>query len=655
MSNPILLKSVRIFTRLRGQHDPEVAYDKMDEVQHQTSIYVAAQDIPAGVAITDPRWVRKLDNSAAWAAELQRIAAEDLRETAEIQRQQGEQDRNAQYGLAEQARDTAFGGAQTARARAYEDAEDARDGLYASAEAARNQDYQGKEAARQSQETARVNQEQNRQNQETLRQEHETDRRTNEAGRSTAEAARASAEAVRLTNEQGRVAAESGRVTVEQGRVTAEQGRATAESGRATAEGLRATAEQGRVTAEQNRVDSFDAMASATLADLETEYATTLGEHASQLAANTTNINNVVKTVGILTNSVDSFAAMRQLVVDGYGPLAFPVGTQIRTPHTEYGGGSIVWDVVAHDHHKNPSDPTAHTMSLLMRDVIYGRQFDAIEALYYCEAELPAGTYNFTLLEGYDTANGGGKTLQFTTNEVIPAGGIIMFPWASSTQSTATKISTYPTRESTTAIESNISVIEGTDGTNLGTADGSTPNMNHTHRIRYGSSNYAESAIRQWIKSAAAANAWWTPQTIFDRPPTYANVAGFLSGLDPEFVSILGAPEIVTARNAIYEIGGSIGGSYTTNDLVFLPSMTELGFGKNNNIDEGALLEYYDGAVNADRIKYDITDQTTARYWWLRGPSPSSAYGVRRVTSDGSLDSHSAISGLGAVAACVIM
>jgi len=352
---------------------------------------------------------------------------------------------------------------------------------------------------------------------------------------------------------------------------------------------------------------------------------------------------------------INSWAAVQHLVRQSMGPKAFPVGTLMQVTHSEYGGGKIVFEVVAHNHYLNPNVPTAPTMMLMMRDVIYGRQFDAIEALYYCASELPAGTYNFTLLAGYDTAYGGGKTLQFTLDSPVPAGGVIMFPWASNTQSTDTKISTYPTRESTTAIEANISVTEGTNGTNLGTADGLTPNMNHSHRIRYGSNNYSESAIRQWIKSAAAANAWWTPQTIFDRPPTYANVAGFLNGLDPEFVAILGAPEIVTARNTIYEIGGTTGGSYTTNDLIFLPSMTEIGFGQNNSISEGALLEYYDGAVNADRIKYDITATTTARYWWLRGPTPSGASLVRYVNSDGSLNSNTAYNGYGAVAACVIM
>lgn len=69
-----LLRSVQIFPDLKGAHDPDLSYKKFDEVQHQTSIYVAAEDIPAGTEITDPRWVVKLDNSAAYAAEQARDA-----------------------------------------------------------------------------------------------------------------------------------------------------------------------------------------------------------------------------------------------------------------------------------------------------------------------------------------------------------------------------------------------------------------------------------------------------------------------------------------------------------------------------------------------------------------------------------------------------
>jgi acetyl esterase/lipase len=69
-----LLKAVQIFTNPRGQHDSALAYAKMDEVQHETSVYIAAEDIPAGVAISDPRWICKIDNSAAWDAEQARVA-----------------------------------------------------------------------------------------------------------------------------------------------------------------------------------------------------------------------------------------------------------------------------------------------------------------------------------------------------------------------------------------------------------------------------------------------------------------------------------------------------------------------------------------------------------------------------------------------------
>lgn len=81
-----LLRSVQIFPDLKGAHNSELSYKKFDEVQHQTSIYVAAEDIPAGTEITDPRWVVKLDNSAAYAAEQAREEAEALRVEAEAAR-----------------------------------------------------------------------------------------------------------------------------------------------------------------------------------------------------------------------------------------------------------------------------------------------------------------------------------------------------------------------------------------------------------------------------------------------------------------------------------------------------------------------------------------------------------------------------------------
>lgn len=460
---------------------------------------------------------------------------------------------------------------------------------------------------------------------------------------------------------------------------------ATAEDGRDTAEGLRVAAEDARAAFYSGFNTALNGKASQTSLspayDPETTYA--LGDVCTYLGARykcTTPITtpeawtaghwtaedvqavleghdsqlaDVAHSVGILSGDVSSWGAVQQLVQDGFGQAAFPVGSQLRCTHTIY--GEIIWDVVAHDHHKKPDDPAAHTMTLLMHRCIYGRPMDAIEALYYCESGLAAGTYHFSLLADYDTTYEGGKTFQFTLEQAVPAGGVVMFPWAYNVNASLTKIATYASNAATAAIESNISVIEGTGGTNLGTADGNTPNMNHAHRLRYGSNNYAESAIRQWINGSAAANAWWQPSNIFDRPPSYSNVAGFLDGFGADFVQALGVVDIATVRNTVYEVGGVKGGSYILRDKFFLPSMTELGLGNNNNIAEGSVLAYYANATQPDRIKYDIAVPATARYWWLRSPNPSYAGSVRVVSPDGALGNYSVLVGHGAAPACVIM
>lgn len=383
-----------------------------------------------------------------------------------------------------------------------------------------------------------------------------------------------------------------------------------------------------------------------------TDGGTALTDITSQLADVVSDVQRIDNALAPLSLNIDSWQSVQQAVKAGLAPKVFPIGSQLRTTHTM--NGDIIWDVVAHDHHKKPDDPAAHTMTLLMHRCIYGRPMDAIEALYYCESGLAAGTYHFSLLAGYDTTNGGGKTYQFTIATPVPAGGVVMFPWAYNVNASLTKIATYASNAATAAIESNISVIEGTGGTNLGTADGNTPNMNYVHRLRYGSNNYAESAIRQWINSNAAANAWWQPSNIFDRPPSYSNVAGFLNGFGADFVQVLGAVDIATIRNTVYEVGGVKGGSYTLRDRLFLPSMTELGLGNNDSIAEGAVLAYYSGATQADRIKYDIAVPATVRYWWLRSPYSSSATRVRLVSPEGALDNDNAFNGHGVAPACVI-
>lgn len=409
------------------------------------------------------------------------------------------------------------------------------------------------------------------------------------------------------------------------------------------------------------------AESSATAAAASATAAASSAQSAEKSAQDTLIIGTkVLQALG----DVSSWAMVQQLVQQGLGPVAFPVGTRFKTHHTEY--GDIIWDVAAHNHHKKPGDPDAPTMTLLMHHCIYDRQIDESELLWANtgDSALAAGAYNFTLYKG---SNGGQTyedgTYQFTTTKPIPAGGgwthNKVGNWHANAADykpeniTSGTVTTYDAAG--TVLESGLAVTAGSDGTALGTASNAKADcvntigtFNSIMRRAYGSNNWAESAARQWLNSSAAANSWWQRQTIFDMVPSYANKAGFLEGLDPDFVDALGAVDITTARNTVYEMGDTLGGSYTTRDKLFLPSMTEIGLGSNNSVAEGSVLPLYDGATQTDRIKYDQAAQTTARYWWIRSPVPWDAGLVRIVNPSGALNSGSAALGSGLAAACVI-
>ena len=314
----------------------------------------------------------------------------------------------------------------------------------------------------------------------------------------------------------------------------------------------------------------------------------------------------------------------------------------------------ILFDVVDHRTVTDPADNTQKpAMFLLMHSVIYSKQFDAIEALFYAEEGLAAGTYHFTI-QNYDATYGGNKTYQFTLTQAVPAGGQIVLDWPYNVQLLGRSVKTYASATATVQIEAAV-LSEGTDGTDLGTTDGTSTNLNHIHRARYGSNNYKESALRQWINSAAVANAWWTPSNIFDRPPAYANLAGFQHGMDSDFLAVVKAITIPCHTNNTYELPEwTKDTAYTLVDRFWLASRDELGFGT-ERVADGTVFAAYNGAGNTDRIKYDLSNASTARLWWLRSPNPSYANYERYVGTDGSLNYYNASYGNGAVAACVIM
>ena len=374
-------------------------------------------------------------------------------------------------------------------------------------------------------------------------------------------------------------------------------------------------------------------------------------EAAKDAALDAAQTANEAAEIALAISTADTWERVAYFVRLGKGPQVFPVGTEFNVVTTTY--GTQKFKVTAHNQHKNALNVAAPTMTLLMNRVIYSRPFDATNAIYHAPDGLAAGNYYLTLPAGYDVANGGAKSYQFTLAQAVPAGGVIMFPWAYNTDAALTKVSTFATPATTVAIESNVSVTEGTTGTFLGLADGTSPDMNHIQRARYGSNEYKYSGARRWLNSEAAANAWDVPPTKYSRPSSYANIPGFLGELPADLRSILVPVDHICARNTVFEFDGVVGGSYTVRDKIFIPSMTEVGFGSNNGIAEGTVMQLYAAATNADRIKYDSINPTVSRTWWLRSEHPSIA-GHARGVYDGALNHNSAYNGYGLAPACVI-
>ena len=352
-------------------------------------------------------------------------------------------------------------------------------------------------------------------------------------------------------------------------------------------------------------------------------------------------------------------AAAQRLVRHGLGAASYPVGSGFPLTHSVY--GSHKHNVIGQDHDTDARGLLDHSMTIQMDDQIAdGTPFDMPEALVYAVQAISAGsTFHFTAAELNSVPAG---NYQFTLETAVPAGGQIMLVKSG----TAWTVKTYESATSTTALET-VTCVSGSTGTDLGTitdvtnplmhagikaseiAAGTALVINHPSCTQYGYNRWSQSAIRQWLNSAAAANEWWTPQNVFDRPPSYLSRPGYLAGFEAAFVAVLGEITHSTVLNTVTDGGDS----ETVTDKVFLLSRKEVGLGNEiSGKDDGSVYEYYDGATNKDRIKLR---GTSAAYWWLRTPNSGGAYSVRSVNTDGSLNGSSAYFAPGVAPACVIM
>lgn len=336
----------------------------------------------------------------------------------------------------------------------------------------------------------------------------------------------------------------------------------------------------------------------------------------------------------------------------------------------------IVFDVVN-------IDKKHRAVDLLTRDLLhYGAlPFCPSQSLYSVTAAkypdgMPAGAYRVVADHAaYNNGTAEDGSYVFTTTKTVPVGGYVRHTAMGLYQSDAANYNqarilagTFTTyNEDGTVLEQGLATTLGESGTLLGKTTACDPQykegdeINFTQRNAYGSNRNKFCITKMWLESAAAGAAsgavasWWKKLTIFDMP-VRSTMPGFLHGLDPEFVSCIAK---VIKRTALCIADGY--GYEDTEELVWLPSMTEMGYGKNNNIQETAVFdgepvdspfELFDGASNDDRIK---TYGGVARYWWLRSPYPSHAFGERNVLPSGALSSNYANGSFGVPAGLTLM
>ncbi|MDP4120168.1 MAG: DUF6273 domain-containing protein [Bacillota bacterium] len=417
----------------------------------------------------------------------------------------------------------------------------------------------------------------------------------------------------------------------------------------------------------------------------------------------------------IVNKTVDSWAAVQNIVRAGKASKIFKVGDQLQCSHSEY--GTITWDIIGIDA-ETPSDNTkTHSLTLQTHKCLplyngntitttssssntvtlyfdnsqtnwanvnfycWGNQ-SGVQAMtlvsgttsLYTIAVNPSNISGFLFKETNDTSTWNYQTVNLTF-PTVPAN--CYTPSASGTKP-AGSWTTYPNYEywdypeKLYALTTNSTFLSGKtyytyDGTNYNAATvtvGSavTANTyyekNDANRATYGNNNWLQSNIRQWLNSSAVN--WFNAKNIWDTHTSATN-SGFLYGLDSDFTAVLGN---VKKYTALPSIDG--GGFASSDELIFLPSVTEVYGGNNNGIAEGNAYPYYAAMASSTttnnvskRIKYYSSiysnGSAAASDCFLRSPAVSNSYNIEVVNHLGGIGNCAANSANQFSPICVII
>ena len=303
-----------------------------------------------------------------------------------------------------------------------------------------------------------------------------------------------------------------------------------------------------------------------------------------------------------------------------------------------------------------------------------GVQFSGNNAFYVPTAEMPVGTYYFTIGNNWGTNCVQGKIYEFTTTKKIPANGQLVLGTASSNTSGLpdTAPSNWRVRTFANGLQDTpdeilpLTEVGSSSGTDLGTLSSSTKfatsGINNMQRAAYGYNRWSVSAMRQWLNSPAAAGQWWTQKYAHDhRPDQLANMRGFEAGLPADFLAIIKPVKMYTALNTVSDV--DIGAGEYTVDRFFLGGLQQESITPQVADLEGSTWAYWSqrlGKTQAQyetlpaHIRYAIENHTSAQYVRLRSCHRGYALTTWHVGSSGDAGNGAAATAIRPCPACVI-
>lgn len=373
-----------------------------------------------------------------------------------------------------------------------------------------------------------------------------------------------------------------------------------------------------------------------------------------------------------------TLAEIHEIVQRGEAAQVFSIGDQINVKWNDGTSDYVIpFDIVHFGDVQLQDGETVPGMYIQAHYAFQGVQFDQNEAFYVVTGQaLAPGTYHITMDNSWGSNVVANKVYQFTTTVEIPVGGQLQLGTASSQVSGLPDTSPSNWRVRTYADASGaaleiLTLTEGSGGTDLGVLSSSTKygtsGMNNMQRSGYGYNRWGQSAIRQYMNSAAAAGSWWTQKNPYDRiPDQAASVRGMMAGFEEGFLNIIKPVKVVTALNTVSD--SDIGSSETTYDTFFLASLEQEYIVPQASGVEGEYWEYWkrrlglsspqaqgSGGTNPAHIRYAYNAKTSAQTCRLRSANRGLASNAWHVNTSGNANGHSyATSAIRAVPACVI-